>query len=461
MQFFLRLYRAVRYRDLAANSRTNIVLKNSFLTLFLKGFSILTNFVLVPLCLRAVSEKEYGIVLTITSIINWISFFDVGIGNGLRNKLGRALAENDNVLGRKYVSTAYFYLTVIFAGVLLLYTGIHPFLDWYNFLNIGTTDVKNLSSCIYIVITIFIVRFVLQLVSVVLLADQKSYLSDAILPIANFLTLGLIYLFYKTGVVNFYNLMISVSATPILVLIVYNVVLFRGKYRRLRPSLKWVDHSLRSDLLKLGYQYFVLQLFGLIIFSTSEVLVANLFNVENVTTFNIASRYYGIAFMLGNMLMAPMWGAFTHAWYQRDINWIRKMIRRMHLMNGGMLVVNLALFAASGPLTKLWLGREFVISDYLALTLIIYNAQMIFNNIFALFLNGIGKLNMQLLSGGIGAVINIPLTIFFAKTTELGLASVCFANILSLLPGSIIICVQSYKILYSKSISAERSESLF
>ena len=237
MQLIFRLYNAVKNKKIAGNSRTNIVLQNTVLTIFFKGFSILVNFILVPLCLRAVTEMEYGIVLTITSIANWISFFDIGIGNGLRNKLGRSIAGNDVALGRKYVSTAYYYITLIFVALLIIYTIAHPFINWYGILNLQPTDVKNLSSCIYVVIAIFIVRFILQLVSVVLLADQKSYLSDAILPIANFLTLGLIFLFYQTGTVNFYNLILSVSATPILVLLIYNLVLFNGRYRQYMPSL--------------------------------------------------------------------------------------------------------------------------------------------------------------------------------------------------------------------------------
>jgi O-antigen/teichoic acid export membrane protein len=451
MQFLFRLYKSARQPNNAGENRTRIVLMNTILTVFLKGFSILTNFILVPLCLRAVSEKEYGLVLTITSIVNWIAFFDVGLGNGLRNKLGKTFADNDVALGKKYVSTAYFYLAIIFSGVLIIYSIAHPFINWYGLLNLQQTDVANLSSCIYVVIALFVVRFILQLVSVVLLADQKSYLSDAILPIANFLTLGLIFIFFKTGTANFYNLIISVSATPIVVLLIYNLVLFSGRYKQYSPAFSAIDHSLRKGLLSLGYQYFALQIFVLIIFSTSEFLIANLFNVESVTTFNIAWRYYGIVFMLSNLLLAPFWGAFANAWYQQDINWIKKMIRRMHLMNAVLLVMNLGLYLSAGPLMRLWLGKDIMIGNYLAIGLIVYNCQMIFNNVFALFLNGIGKLNMQLLSGGAGALINIPLTIFFARYTNLGLAAVCLANIISLLPGSVLTMIQTYKILKSKS----------
>lgn len=425
---------------------------NSASSVLLKGFSIFVNLLMVPLCLRAVSEKEYGLVLTITAIVNWIVFFDVGIGNGLRNKLSEALALGNMELGRRYVSTAFYYITIIFCGVLVLYSLIHPLLDWYTLLNIRPAEVSGLSGCIYLVVAVFILRFILQLVCVVLLADQKVYLNDAIMPVSNFISLGIIFLLYLAGKADFRSLMLSISITPVFVLLVCNLLVFRGRYAVLKPSLKLVDHRLRDELLNLGYKFFLLQICGLIIFSTSEFMIARLLGTEQVTVFNIVSRYYGIVFLLSNMVMASLWSAFSNAWFQNDVSWIVRVIKKMHLVNAAFLVLNIFLFFGFKPLSQLWLGRELLISNFLALALIIYNAQMVFNNIFALFLNSIGKLNLQLLSGLIGAVINIPLTIFLVRYTNLGLASVCLANIISLLPGSVLTSAQTYQILKAKGV---------
>jgi hypothetical protein len=53
-------------------------------------------------------------------MVVWISFFDIGINNGLRNKLTAALAHNDYNLGRKYVSTTYAILFLIFMPLMCL-----------------------------------------------------------------------------------------------------------------------------------------------------------------------------------------------------------------------------------------------------------------------------------------------------------------------------------------------------
>jgi O-antigen/teichoic acid export membrane protein len=432
-------------------SRTGVVLKNTVRSVFLKGFSILVSFVLVPLCLKAVTQSEYGIILTITSIVSWFAFFDVGIGNGLRNKLGKAIAEDDRLLGRKYVSTAYFYVTAIFTGVLVLYTCVHPFVNWYAIMNISASDVAGLNRCMYLIIALFLVRLILQLIGVVLLADQQSYMSDAILPLGNGLTLVMIYVFYVMGTANFYNLIFSICGAPIIVLVLYSAVLFRNKYSWLKPSMAFVEHKLRKDLLSLGFKFFLLQIISLIIFSTSNFLIAQLFKMESVTVFNIGSRYYGISLMIFTILLTPMWGAFANAWYQGDKEWIVKAMRKMVLLNLALLVLSFVMFLYYTPLSKLWLGETIYIAPIFALTMVLYNFQMAFNNIFSYFLNGIGKINMQLYAAVGGGIICIPATILLAKYTDLGMASICVANMLSLLPSSFFAIIQVNKILKNRA----------
>lgn len=77
------------------NERSSKIKKNVIGTLIVKGISIPTQLLLVPLTISYISSELYGIWLTLTSIIGWIGFFDIGFGNGLRNKLTEALANND------------------------------------------------------------------------------------------------------------------------------------------------------------------------------------------------------------------------------------------------------------------------------------------------------------------------------------------------------------------------------
>ena len=89
-------------QDRTINAKKNIL--GSFI---FKGGSILCNLAIVPLTINYLNPTKYGIWVTLTSIVSCFSFFDIGLGNGLRNKFAEAVANNDIVIAGKYVSTTY------------------------------------------------------------------------------------------------------------------------------------------------------------------------------------------------------------------------------------------------------------------------------------------------------------------------------------------------------------------
>lgn len=134
------------------NERSVNVKKNIVLMILIKGCSILLSLLLVPLTLDYVDNECYGVWLALSSMVVWISFFDIGINNGLRNKLTAALAHNDYNLGRKYVSTTYAILFLIFMPLMCLLLLAAPFVDWYSLLNINQSNVEGLLIAICIII---------------------------------------------------------------------------------------------------------------------------------------------------------------------------------------------------------------------------------------------------------------------------------------------------------------------
>lgn len=103
-------------------NRTSIVVRQALYSFLLKGVSVLVSFIYVPLLLNYLDSEKYGIWLTLVTVTNWVTLFDIGLGHGLRNKLTEALANQDIKRGRIYIST-------IYALLGLIYT---LFLDRYN-----------------------------------------------------------------------------------------------------------------------------------------------------------------------------------------------------------------------------------------------------------------------------------------------------------------------------------------
>ena len=93
---------------LNGHTRSSVLKKNIIASIVTKGISIATSFLMVPLTLNYVNKELYGIWLTLSSIILWLNFFDIGFTLGLKNKLAEALAIKDYTQGKKLVSTTYY-----------------------------------------------------------------------------------------------------------------------------------------------------------------------------------------------------------------------------------------------------------------------------------------------------------------------------------------------------------------
>lgn len=61
--------------------------------------------------------------------------FDIGLGNGLRNKLAESIACKDEINARKYVSTTYGAMGILCFLFFIIEACIVPFCNWNSLLN--------------------------------------------------------------------------------------------------------------------------------------------------------------------------------------------------------------------------------------------------------------------------------------------------------------------------------------
>ena len=180
------------------NPRSVKAKKNILTSFIIKGASIVIGFLMVRITLDYLDQTKYGIWLTMSSFLTWFTFFEIGLGNGLRNKLAEALALKDYKLGKIYVSTTYAILSIVISVVALAFFIGNNFLDWSKILNTDPTLSKELSQLALIVFGFFFLRFVVKLIGIVLYADQRPAIANSFGPVGNLFALITIYILTKT-----------------------------------------------------------------------------------------------------------------------------------------------------------------------------------------------------------------------------------------------------------------------
>jgi O-antigen/teichoic acid export membrane protein len=418
--------------------------KNILASFFIKGGSIAISLVSVPLTITYVNPNQYGIWLTLTSLVSWFSFFDIGFGNGLRNRFAEARARGEEELARIYVSTTYAILGLISMLVLITFLCVNPFLDWSKILNAPSEMTNQLSLLALIVFGFFCFDFVFQLIATIVNADQQPARASLFNFVASLLSLIIIFILTKTTKGNLIYLGLSFVGTHLVVLLIASFWLFSTKYKAYAPSLKYIKFIYARKLMSLGVKFFVIQIAFIIVYETSIIIIAQLFP-EQVTPYNIAFKYFSVIPMVWGIFLTPFWSAFTEAYVKEDYAWIRTSIRNLIRVWILFSIGGIVMLIFSNKIYSLWVGQDIKVPFYLSAAIAGYIIINAWCTIFVIFLNGVGKLKIQFYSSLIGAIINIPIALFLGK--QLGSTGVVLSIAILSVTTAICYPIQYYKII--------------
>ena len=434
------------------SKRTLNIIKHIIVSFFFKVGAILANFMLVPLTISYLGTENYGVWLTLSSFIAWFSFFDIGLGNGLRNKLTEAYTTNKIKLARGYVSTAYFTIISISSFLFLIFSFVNHFVDWDIIFNTNSNLGEDLSLLMPIIAGCFCLQLVFKLIGNVYLANQNHSIQVKIHFFVQVLSVIIIWFIIKTS--NKSSLLIFgsiFSVIPLLVLLSYNALGFSQDFKDVAPTIKLWKVKHLKNIMGMGFDFFIIQLSGVILFSTDNFIISKVFSPEDVVPYNIAFKYFSIITMAFNLIMMPYWSSTTEAFVNKEYNWIKKSIKSI-LKVWLFIPISLGiLLVISDWLYNFWVGQKVSVPFLLSCSMAIYVLLFTFNMIFNFFINGVGKIKIQMLISLISIIINIPLSIFFAEELSFGVSGVILATTVSILISAILSPIQYYKIINFKA----------
>jgi len=407
----------------------SVNIKKNILGLFvIRGLSIAISFILVPLTIHYINPTRYGIWLTLSSIIGWFGFFDIGFGNGLRNRFAEAITKGEDELARIYISTTYAILSLIITVLLVTFFCINPFINWTKILNAPAGMGRELGLLALIVFTFFCLQFVLQLITTVITANQRPAKASMFNFLGSLVSLLIIFILTKTTSGNLIYLGLALGSTPVLVLIASTSWFYTHEYKKYAPSLKYVKFNYARNLMSLGIKFFFIQIASIVLYQTDNIIIAQLFGPAEVTPYNIVYKYFGVVTMVLSIVMMPLWSAFTEAWVKNDIEWIKNTLRKLRIWWIVMSCGTILMLICSNFVYRIWIGANLKIPFSISLVMSIYVMIYAWNGIYTQFLNGVGKIRLQLFSGIWGILLNIPMAIFLGK--KIGISGVVLSIVI-------------------------------
>lgn len=397
----------------------------------LRGISVLCSLVIVPLTIDYVSKYEYGIWLTISSLVAWLSFFDLGIGNGLRNKFIEAIETGQHKLAKIYVSTSYAIIGLLVGSVWLIATGCSFLIDWTKVFNATPELSTELMWTVVVVITNFSTLFILGLNRTLLNALQKPAIASAFDTATNVLLCIVLFILVNFTSGTLVKLALAMGGTSIIVLVVSNIWTFNTLLKQYRPSLKMVRFRMAKGIMGMGLLFFWIQIIAIAFYQTNNLIISHYVGPEEVTVYNIAYKYMQILTMCFTILITPFWSAFAEANVNGDFAWMRNTTKKLIKIVGILIITGIIMTIISPLFYKIWLNGAVEVPLIVTILVCIYHLANIWSTLWTQLLCGFGKIRLQTIMSTLCCISYLPMAIYGCK--HWGLVGLLSASAISFL----------------------------
>ena len=413
-----------KLKSLLSDIDNRKLLINIVSAFIIKGIALLISVFSMPMYIKYFNNDEgLGLWYTLLSILSWVITCDLGLGNGLRNKLTIALTQEDVSKCKKLISSTSLMLIFVIVPVLGAGCVIIPFLDLNSFFNISSDIISDSALChSFIVLFVGICcSFVLRVINSIIYALQKASINNFLSLITSVIPLIFIAVF-KGNDIN--NNLIALSYVHIIslnfpLLVATFICFIFGTLKNSRPSIKYFDRLLAKQTLLFGLKFFFTQIVFMLLINTNEIIISKVYSPSDVVNYNIYFKLFTVIGSLYMLALTPMWSKVTRDLANRKFATIKKTNRILILISLLAAITEFAIVPFLQVIVNIWLGNEAITVDYkIALIFALYGSSYILNVVLTTVANGIGELKTQSIVYTIGVVLKIPAIVWFSNISN-------------------------------------------
>lgn len=387
------------------DDRSLLVKKNIIISAIMKGIGLLTSFFIVPITLNYLDVETYGVWLTLSSILYWFTFFDIGLGNGMRNYLAAALSIKDYKLAKEYISTTFILIGGIALFLACIIVVLFPFLDVKQIFNTSITTERDLVLSLIIAIIMTLIVFMVRNVGTIFMAMQKSAVNDVIIAMGNVISLIIVFLlsFFTEG--RLIYVVIAFTVPTMLIYLIALLYLF-VKYKELSPSFKSLNWNLSKNIVGKGFGFFFIQITScLVIYGSSNLFITQFCGPIEVTNYNIAYKFFNLLAVAYVIYISPYWNAYTDAFVKGNYQWINSAFHKTIRIWFVSFLIGCIMLIIAPYFYYFWIGEAVKIPWLLSLFVLIYISLYNLNNCLTYLINGLNKILIQILTSIITTAI--------------------------------------------------------
>jgi O-antigen/teichoic acid export membrane protein len=395
-----------------------------------RGAGVISTLISIPLTIRYLGLEEYGLWLTISSVIAFFGFADLGIGNGLLNAISEAHGRDDRDIARRYVSSGFFLLSGIALLILAVFWAAYPLIPWPAVFNVkSAAAAREAGPATAALVFCFAASIPLGIVQRVQSGYQEGFASNLWQSAGNIMGLGalLLAIYFHAGLVW---LVLAVTGAPVLAAVTNAGVVFGWQRPWLRPRWSSVTGNAARRLFKLGFLFLVLQVAIALAYTSDNIVAAQVLGADVVPQYAVPFRLFAIPSTLLYLLLSPLWPAYGEAISRGDAAWVRRTLRRSMITALLFSAAAAIVLVSTGKLViRLWAGPQIHPTWLLLVGLGIWTVMAAVGNALSMLLNAMNVVRLQAYCAMIMAVVNLGLSIVLAR--RIGVPGIIWGTVIA------------------------------
>ena len=419
-------------RRIPSDKRLGRVLHGGLSALFGRGIGLLVSAITLPLTVRYLGPERYGIWVTVSTSVVMLSILDLGIANSLTNSISRAYAAGDRLLARRFYASAFWISLSLSMFLTLTSVVLWPHVQWGSLFHLADpVRTHEASLCVAVALGFFLLSLPLNLINRVLSGYQQTQITNYFNLLSNVLGLvAILSVIYLHG--TLLTLMCFYSGSLLAGVVLLNVWVHAWDKRWLFPHPRAVSRAAMGELMSFGTGFFILQLAGLVVFNSDNLVITHFLGAAEVAPYSVAWRLAGYAAVLQTAVFPSLWPAYAEAYARGDYAWVRRTFWRAARVSVGMTALATLLLSLFGrTLIRWYVGPAAVPTQLLLLAICAWTLLSAAMDLQACLLAAINRIKWQGILSVVAAVVNIGLSVFLVQ--RIGSLGVVLGTMLSYL----------------------------
>jgi O-antigen/teichoic acid export membrane protein len=403
-------------KRIKGNPRLEGILRGGLTGMLGRGLSLLASLVTLPLMVRYLGSAEYGIWITVNSTVLMLAVLDIGISSTLINAISRAAADEDPAKAKGYYATAFWITVGISLLLALIAMVLWHLIDWSALLGLhNANDAQQASKCAIASLLFFLLNLPLSLANKVLSGFQKVQVANYFSMINS--VLGLIAILLGISMrLSLSGIAIAYFSAMLTGAIFLNVWVCFVSHPWIRPQPGDVHAGYVAELFGEGILFFVLQIAGILVFNTDNLVISHYCGPASVTPYSVSWRLLSYASMLHGLLIPSLWPALSDAYHRRELDWVRKTYRTfMKYTMTGVVAMAIVLALTGRLIIRVWATQAAVPPTSLLWLMAAWAVMYSFTTNQACLLAATRRIGLQAIMASATALMDIVLSIYLVK----------------------------------------------